>query len=122
MGLWRGNADQLFVSLGMLSRDQIRALVDEIVQGYQPESVYLFGSYATDTASSDSDLDLFIVKSTPSRKVDRSLEVRNVIKHYPLTGLDIIVYTPEELEMAKNDVVNIGKEAVTTGKLLYERI
>ncbi len=106
----------------MLSTRQIQVLVDEIVQGYQPEKVYLFGSYARNTASKDSDVDLFIVKSTDSRKIDRSVEVRNAIKHYPLVGLDIIVYTPEELVLAQKDTVNIGKEAVTNGKLLYERV
>ena len=106
----------------MLSETQIQALIDEIVQGYQPDKVYLFGSYATHAASKDSDVDLFIVKSTKSRKIDRSKEVRQSIKTYPLIGLDIIVYTPEEFELAQKDIVNIGREAVTNGKLMYERV
>jgi len=36
--------------------------------------------------------------------------------------MDIIVYTPDELKSGINDVLNIGKEAIKTGKLLYERI
>ncbi len=106
----------------MLSEHEILALIDEIVLGYQPEKVYLFGSYALNAASNDSDIDLFIIKSTKSRKIDRSMEVRQVIKTYPAVGLDIIVYTPDELRMAQKDVVNIGKEAVTNGKLMYERV
>jgi predicted nucleotidyltransferase len=106
----------------MLSEVQIRRLIEEIVQGYNPEKVYLFGSYASNTASENSDIDLFIVKSTQSRKIDRSIEVRQAIKHYPVAGLDIIVYTPEELQMAQDSVVNIGKEAVAHGKLMYERV
>jgi len=106
----------------MLSESQIQVLVNEIVQGYKPEKVYLFGSYATNAASADSDVDLFIIKSTKSRKIDRSIDVRKIIKNYPPVGLDIIVYTPEEMEIAQQDVVNIGKEAVINGKLMYERI
>ena len=36
--------------------------------------------------------------------------------------MDIIVYTPEELKRGMQDIVNIGKEAIKTGKLLYERV
>ena len=106
----------------MPSESQIQVLINEIVQGYQPEKVYLFGSYATNAASNDSDIDLFIIKSTQTRKIKRGTEVRAVIKTYPLNGLDIIVYTPEEMELAKEDISNIGKEAITYGKLMYERI
>lgn len=106
----------------MLSESQIQTLVNEIAQGYQPEKIYLFGSYVSNTASMESDVDLFIIKSTKSRKIDRSIEVRRAIKNYPPVGLDIIVYTPEEMEMANKDVVNIGKEAVKNGKLVYERV
>lgn len=106
----------------MLSEQEIQVLVNEIVQGYQPEKIYLFGSYATNEATKDSDLDLFILKSTTSRKKDRGAEVRQAIKTYPFVGLDIIVYTPEEMKLAENDVVNIGKEAILNGKLIYERV
>ncbi len=106
----------------MLKETEIRQLIDEIVLGYQPEKIYLFGSYANGTPTEDSDLDLFIIKKTNTRKIHRDSEVRRLFKKYPPIGMDIIIYTPDELLMGMNDVVNIGKEAVTTGKLLYERI
>lgn len=106
----------------MLKESQIQQLVDEIAAGYQPEKIYLFGSYANGTPNEDSDIDLFIVKETNKRKIERSIEVREVIKTYPYVGMDIIVYTPEELKSVMQDVVNIGKEAIKTGKLLYERV
>ena len=43
-------------------------------------------------------------------------------KNYPLTGLDLIVFTLTELEDAMLEVVKIGKEAVHRGKLIYERV
>jgi predicted nucleotidyltransferase len=101
---------------------QIDQLIKEIVSGYDPEKIYLFGSYARNDFSENSDIDLFIVKNTPKRKIDRNQEVRKCIKNYPLTGLDLVVYTPTELEKAMKKTVNIGKEAVNLGKLVYERI
>lgn len=106
----------------MYTQFQIDQLIKEIVSGYDPEKIYLFGSYAKNEFSENSDIDLFIIKNTSKRKIDRNLDVRKCIKNYPLTGLDLIVYTPAELETAMNNTINIGKEAVTTGKLVYERI
>ena len=102
--------------------EQIHTLISEIVSGYQPEKIYLFGSYATNKQDIDSDIDLFIVKDTTKRKLDRNREVRKCIKTYPQKGLDVFVFTPNELKQGMEEFLNIGKEAVTTGKLIYERI
>jgi predicted nucleotidyltransferase len=106
----------------MSSQEQINALVEEIVSGYQPEKIYLFGSHATGKQNADSDIDLFIVKETRKRRLERNREVRKCINTYPQKGLDVFVFTPEELKKGMQEVMNIGKEAVTTGKLVYERI
>ncbi len=106
----------------MLHQDQIDSLVNEIVSGYQPEKIYLFGSYASGEQTVDSDVDLFILKKTVKRKLDRNREVRKCIKTYPPAGLDIFVFTPFELQQGLKETINIGKEAITTGKLVYERI
>jgi predicted nucleotidyltransferase len=106
----------------MSSQEQINALVEEIVSGYQPEKIYLFGSHATGKQNADSDIDLFIVKETRKRRLERNREVRKCINTYPQKGLDVFVFTPEELKKGMQEVMNIGKEAVTTGKLVYERV
>ncbi|HEY4875934.1 MAG TPA: nucleotidyltransferase domain-containing protein [Puia sp.] len=105
----------------MVSQDQIQQLVKEIAEGYQPEKIYLFGSYASGTPNYDRDIDLFIVKETPKRRNERTADVVDSIKDY-IWAMDIIVYTPEELENAMTQFMNIGKIAVNPGKLMYERI
>lgn len=106
----------------MVTQEQIQQLVNEIAEGYQPEKIYLFGSYANGTPNEDSDIDLFIVKDTNKRKIERCWEVKEGLKKYPKVGLDVIVYTNGELLLSMNEVMNIGKEAVKTGKLMYERL
>lgn len=106
----------------MLQQKDISLLVEQIANNYQPEKIYLFGSYANGKAKVDSDLDIFIVKKTDKRQIERNREVRKCIKNYPSTGIDIIVYTPAELENGLLQIMNIGKEAVTNGKLVYERV
>ena len=106
----------------MLQQTQIDKLISEIVLGYKPQKIYLFGSYATGKQTHDSDIDLLIIKETTQRKIERNRQVRRCIKTYPQNGLDIFVFTPFELQEGLNQIINIGKEAVTTGKLLYERV
>ena len=108
--------------LNMLQQTQIDKLIGEIVSGYEPEKIYLFGSYATGKQTSDSDIDLFIIKNTTKRKIERNREVRKSIKAFPQSGLDIFIFTPLELQEGLQQTINIGKEAVITGKLIYERV
>ena len=105
----------------MVTDTEIQTLVNEIAEGYKPEKIYLFGSYANGTANEDSDIDLFIVKETDKKWNDRRIAVRREIKNY-ISAMDIIVYTPKELDEAMLKFMNIGKIAVNTGKLMYERI
>lgn len=77
-----------------MNAEQIDALILEIVSGYKPEKIYLFGSYANARQKSESDVDLFIVKETNKRKLDRNREVRRCINTYPQNGLDVFVFTP----------------------------
>ncbi len=106
----------------MLQQKEIESIVNEIATKYQPEKIFLFGSHAKDNATNDSDIDLFIIKKTDKRKIERNREVRRCIKQYPSVGIDIIVYTPEELDKASIQFMDTGREAVTTGKLMYERV
>ena len=105
----------------MVTQIEIQKLVNEIAVGYKPEKIYLFGSYANGTPNEDSDIDLFIVKNTDRRRHERTEDVVLAIKDY-ISAMDIIVYTPKELETAMTYFMNIGKIAVNTGKLMYERI
>ena len=57
----------------MVTQNQIAQLIKEIADGYKPEKIYLFGSYANSVPNFDSDIDLFIVKETKTRKTNRKM-------------------------------------------------
>ena len=108
----------------VISDAQIAAVVQAIVENYQPEQVILFGSYAAGKAGNDSDLDLAIVKKTSQPWIKRGSEVRMAIRkagqiHY--FSKDILVFTPEEISSQQHDKFSLVHEILTTGKTLYDR-
>ena len=93
---------------------------------YDPEKIYLFGSYARGDARDDSDIDLLIVKDTEERPLSRIDDVTSILypKNKVLTerfdwAIDPVVITSKELSNRNKNFFykNILKE----GKLLYER-
>lgn len=101
--------------------EQILAeIVRRIVTKLDPEKIILFGSYAYGKPDHDSDVDLFVIQETNQKYVDRCVAVSELIIPRPFP-LDIIVKTPQEVELdlLKNDY--FIKEIIELGKVLYER-
>jgi predicted nucleotidyltransferase len=58
--------------------DWLKPIISRIVEVAKPERIILFGSRARGTARPDSDVDLLIVKSTPSRRERRLWKIPSV--------------------------------------------
>lgn len=102
--------------------DQLIArLVETIGREYKPQKVILFGSYAHGRPTEDSDIDLFIVKDTDARMVDRFVEVKRLI-YDPQLRIPVspLVYTPQELEERLDMGDDFVEEIMSEGKVLYE--
>lgn len=99
--------------------DWLNETVEKIKQYYKPEKIILFGSGVRGELKEGSDLDLFIVKKTSKRKLDRVDEVLEFLD--PTSPIDLHIYTPHEIEkrLALKDpfIQNILEE----GKVLYEK-
>lgn len=79
---------------------QVRLVVEAIRDRYAPERIILFGSHAWGTPHADSDVDLLIVKRTDARPLQRCIDVRQLIRNERRRlPLDLLVYTPEELDL-----------------------
>ena len=102
----------------MISQEKIDEIVQKIVEGYQPEKIILFGSYANGTPTEDSDLDLLIVKDVEGPRRGRTVPVHMMLKEWSVP-MDILIYTPKELEYATSLPITFESEIVRTGKLLY---
>ena len=84
----------------MISEDQILAIAQRIVAGYQPDRIILFGSYSYGTPIEDSDLDLLVIKAGIGHKrEDRAIAVRRLLRGAG-APMDILVRTPVEVAAA----------------------
>ncbi len=101
-------------------KEIVNQVVEKIKAQYQPEKIILFGSYAWGKPTSDSDIDLFIIMESNLRRDERAVQISDLFPDR-LFPLDIIVYTPEEVELSIKRGNPFTKEILTKGGVLYER-
>src|SRR3990167_7213635 len=97
--------------------DRIRRIV-EALGTYQPDRIYLFGSWARGEEDDLSDVDVVVVKSTPLPFFDR---LREVLRLLPaaLGAVDVLVYTPEEFAAMQREGNAFAEMIVEEGRLIY---
>jgi predicted nucleotidyltransferase len=102
-----------------ISQDLLDEVNRRLEAEFQPEQVWLFGSYAWGQPDEGSDLDLLVVVSrsdeTPVRRAQRA--------HRCLRGLgiakDILVKTRAELERFRSVPASLEAEILEHGRLIY---
>ena len=104
----------------MISRQTIEYVIKTIVEKYRPERVILFGSYASGEPDEASDLDLFLIKDTNLPPDGRTMEVDSLFPpgKYPCP-MDVIVYTPAEVEYWRDVKASFVHQVLKTGKVVY---
>ena len=104
----------------MIRKDKISEVVAKIANGYDPDKIILFGSYADGNPTEDSDLDLFVIKETNLPRPQRTVQVRKML-YGSMIPMDLIVYTPKEIAESKKNSYSFVNEVLNSGKILYER-
>lgn len=102
----------------MVTREDIQATCDDIVRGFAPLQVILFGSYAYGTPTEDSDVDLLVVMDIPKSEFTRkALEIHQQIPRR--FSMDLWVRSPEEIayRVSYNDW--FLREITEKGELLH---
>lgn len=97
----------------------VKEVIDQIAQGYQPEKIILFGSYAAGTPQKYSDVDLAIIKKTGDRFIDRIHRASSYVKSW--RGTDILVYTPQEWRRFLKEGHYFIREIAASGRIVYEQ-
>lgn len=98
--------------------DRLKQLTTPVFFKAGVKKAILFGSCAQDSETKRSDIDLVIIKETSKRFFDRYDEFNAIYDLMPNMAIDLLIYTPEELEdiFHRSFIKRILKE----GKILYE--
>ena len=104
----------------MITEEQIQAVVRRIVEGYAPDRIILFGSYAYGVPHEHSDLDLLIIKEKAEAKRDeRAVAVWTLLWGTDFPAMDILIRTPAELANRAALYYTVEAQALAKGRLLY---
>ncbi len=104
----------------MIKNIILSKLTGALIKRYSPERIIIFGSYAWGKPTKHSDIDIFIVKNTKKKPIERFAEVQKLLYGlHESIPIEPLVLTPEELNkrLALQDpfILRILKE----GKTLY---
>jgi len=98
--------------------DQLKTLVECIVEAVHPLQVMLFGSAARGEMTPDSDLDILVVMPDGTHRRKTAQYLYRVI-HGITIPYDILVATPSDLERHRDNIGLIYYTIIREGKTLY---
>ena len=101
------------------SIDEIRATFEPFLRKGGAKQAILFGSYARGEADEHSDLDLIVIANTTAEWFDRYRAFPGVYDIWR-GGIDILIYTPEELEEMLASRRAFIEDALREGVTIYE--
>ncbi len=104
----------------MIDQSDLKAITHRIVAAYDPERIYLFGSYAKGEMTKRSDIDLIIVKRSNLPRKIRGRDMDAVLADFAI-DFDLLFVTPEELEVERNKSRTLLKTVMSTARLIYQR-
>ena len=98
----------------------IETIVQKIAEAFHPRRIVMFGSRARGDTRHDSDLDLMVEMETDDPPAER---VRAISALFALRrwAMDLIVYTPQELEQQRRYRNSLVRVIEAEGKVLYEQ-
>ena len=102
----------------MVSQNTLDNIIKRIVDVAHPEKIILFGSAASGTTTSNSDVDLLIIKDGAD-----SLQLMAKIYgrlHGVGAAVDAIVVSPHDVERYKDSHALVIKPALQHGTVVYE--
>jgi len=94
-------------------------MVRRLVQAFQPERVYLFGSKARGDAGPDSDYDLMVLVAETSEPGYRLGQRAHSLLWDTRTAADVLVWTTERFDSRLHLQASLPATIMCEGRLLY---
>lgn len=99
---------------------QLRELLVPFFRQSAAKKAIVFGSYARGEADEYSDLDLIIVAETETPFWERFRDYAGIYDIWR-KGLDMLIYTPDELERMQSEENPLITHALGEGVVIYEK-
>ena len=91
-----------------------------LVSGIDARQVYLFGSHAQNTATSDSDIDIFIVADLKDKKkIEITQQARRLLLKKIFMPVDILVCDINDFNNRKDNQSTFEYSIATEGQKIY---
>jgi predicted nucleotidyltransferase len=104
----------------MVEEHDIGRVAKRLGTAANASQVILFGSYARGEAKEQSDVDFMIIAESDVPRFKRSRELYKLLRPYPF-AMDLVVYTPQEIERGKRSPVSFVSTVLREGKTVYVR-
>ena len=101
--------------------EEIRRISERIVETLSPQKIYLFGSYANDTHTADSDYDIYVIcPDGAGDAIFLSQQGYRSLRDIRKTPIDLLVGFESKFE-ERSKHPTLENEVKRTGVLLYEK-
>lgn len=108
------------VSLIMIT-EEIKKISQKIVETLSPQKIYLFGSYAKDTNTSDSDYDIYVIcPDGAGDAITLSQQGYRALRGFRKTPVDLLIGFESKFK-ERAEYPTLEQEVKRTGVVLYER-
>jgi len=97
----------------------LQEVVARIARAMRPRKIVLFGSRARGEARLESDIDLLVIADSTEPRYRRSAPLYGLLSDI-LAPMDILVYTPAEVDDWREVPQAFVTTALREGKVLYE--
>jgi len=98
---------------------KLQEIVRRLVRAYEPDRVYLFGSWARGDAGPDSDLDLFVIVPDDAPAERRRSRLAYEVLWGTGVAADVLVWTRDRFESRLPLKASLPATVVREGRLLY---
>lgn len=99
---------------------KLAEIVRRLVDAYQPDRVYLFGSHARGDTDEDSDFDLLLVVPDSASAERRRSRLAYEVLWGTGTAADVLVWTRKNFDSRVHLKASLPATVLREGKLLYD--
>ena len=105
----------------MTNQTEIARVAITVAAAANAERVILFGSHARGEGDEASDVDLMVIAESDQPRFRRSRDLYRLLRPYPPFGVDLVVYTPAEIEKGKRSPFSFVSTVLREGRTLSVR-